>query len=262
MKPALLALLIIGTAAVVWHARQIVATNPQSPSARKKVRQNAAPAKSLAAASPDSPPRAATPVRQNAAPGEPLAAPVAAELQADRPGAFIGVVERGLSCRPDSQINVCATSTVARRCQVTDDGNFALEVPPGRYKVLAVCEQLIAEHVGLLDITPGERLVGLVLELRAQGVFGLKLELPPDADDEEIDIFSDPPSHEWTRMHEHHTPGGPLDLPIGPLPLGMVHLWSRGRCLSGDLHAALTMPGTVTRVTLPLVKIPCEPETR
>jgi hypothetical protein len=219
VSPALAAAVATACASAVPETRQIVAPNPTKPAAPRNA---------------DAP----------------------AELDWGR---FSGTIEHGDSCPAGSEIDVCVLPTTgARRCQRTEDGRFALAVPAGRYQLLAVCEQLIAEYVGMLDIAPRERLDGLTLDLRQHGVVGLRLELPPDAEDEELEIFSDPPSNDLARNYHHHKPGGELSIPIGPMPLGDVHLWARGRCLSGDLRVTLTKARLVKPATMHLVKLPCD----
>jgi hypothetical protein len=176
---------------------------------------------------------------------------------APKPGRLSGTVERSGECAETSQINVCATSVGARRCQVTDHGRFSLEVPPGSYKLQAVCEQLVAEHVGELYVTAGEALDGIVVSLRKFGVVELTLQLPPGAADEDLDILSDPPSYDTSRMHPRHRAGDPLTLPI-PVPFGPVHVWTRGRCLHGDLRMEMKQSGVTTRVTMTLARHPCK----
>ena len=176
---------------------------------------------------------------------------------APKPARLIGEVERSGECKEESQINVCATSTGARRCQVTDHGRFSLEVPPGSYKLQAVCEQLVAEHVGELYVAPGETLASLTVSLRKLGVVDLTLQLPPGAADEDLDILSDPPSYDISRMHPHHKAGEPLRLPI-PVPFGPVHVWARGRCLRGDVKMEMKQSGVTTRVTMALERQACK----
>jgi hypothetical protein len=186
-------------------------------------------------------------------------ASVTAQLAADmqrRSAYLIGAVERGGDCGPHSQVNVCASSATARRCQVTDEGRFSLEVPPGIYKLMGVCEQSLVEHVGFLDVAAGERLEGLVLSLREHGVIGLTLLFPPGAADEDVIVFSDPPISDPQINFVRFRAGESHNQPIAILPVGKVHLTAVGRCVGGELDAEV-LPRKVHPMTMALSAHPC-----
>jgi hypothetical protein len=184
---------------------------------------------------------------------------VAAQLAADTPSRsahLIGTVEHGGDCGPHSQVNVCASSATARRCQVTDEGRFSLEVPAGIYKLMGVCEQSLVEHVGFLDVAPGERLEGVVLSLREHGVIGLTIVFPPGAADEDVSVFSDPPISDPRINFVRFRAGESHNQPIAILPVGKVHLTAVGRCVGGELDAEV-LPHQVHAMTMALSAHPC-----